>query len=412
MAEKFTPIAFMPPHPGLRADSEIRDWLQSKSAIGENMTTWAIWAIQFAYSKGGKSYDTYNGIRGELERFILYLSKEGITPDQVSPLIVSDYMKFCQNPDDEWVMRYKAHRFDVYGRPNLEWRPFYLPVESKKVSCDRNHIKSGKKPKIIKKGFSQASLKRRFSFLRQWYDDLLFEGRVDRNPVERAIRNSELIFKSTDEKQPNTFTKDEWFLIANHLLDAANEDPKWERTFFVILLMKSCYLRLSDLCRRPYHEPLMSHFYQFKGYWFLRVISKGKKERSVTVPNALLDYLVRYRETRGLEGLPSPNEHWPLIAKDKGQGGVGTRQMSRIIKEGFSEVARRIRPDDEDTANKVEDAVTHILRHTGASIDAFWRPLPELAEELGHDDPATTGRLYVHSLREERAKRGSGRALF
>ena len=389
----------MPAYPGLRKQSDIDDWLSDKTIVGPDFYPWAVRCIQFAHRKGARSQETYNGFRTILERFLLFLMKEQLTPDAVRTGHVTDFVEFCQNPESDWVMTRRAHRFDGDGHVEENWRPFF-GYEGKRPSDPKKT-----------KGFSQAALRRQFSFIKQWYEDLVDEGLVSRNPVVAATKESGYLTRGTEEVVPNSFTKDEWVKIFQALVDAANEDPAWERSLFVLLLMKSCYLRVSDLCARPHFDPMMSHIYQYKSYWFLKVMSKGLKTRSVSIPDALLEYVERYRQTRGLDGLPTPNERHPLISKDKGMGGVGKRQMDRIIKSAFKQISERLKHEDTHLSKKVEEATTHILRHTGASIDAFWRPLPELAEELGHADPGTTGRIYVHSLREERAKLGSKRSL-
>jgi len=100
-----------------------------------------------------------------------------------------------------------------------------------------------------------------------------------------------------------------------------------------------------------------------------------------------------------------------LISKGRGDGNVGVRQLNRIVNEAFQKIVEQLRNTDVPLSAKLGQASSHWLRHTGASIDALWRPLPELAEELGHSDPGTTGRVYVHSSREDRARNGSGRAI-
>lgn len=395
-----TPRPLLPMYPGFSDSSEISHWISDIPApLSADQLSLITHSIQFLQRKGAKSEYTYRGLRNEVERFLLYLFAHDMDPTDFRPGDIGQYLKFCQAPPYRWVMTSHYHRYLPDGTTEPRWRPFYV------ANADPRQEKVNRSP------VSQASMQRQFSFLNQWYKNLLDYEVAKRNPVPVAKRESPYLTNDTDESVPKHFSKDEWVTILKSLIGLADADPEWERALFIILLMKTCYLRIADLADRPYYSPTMGDFYRYRGYLFLKVMSKRKKSRSVTVPEALEPFIIRYRETRALTGLPLDGEKKPLISKGRGDGNVGVRQLNRIVNEAFQKIVEQLRNTDVPLSAKLGQASSHWLRHTGASIDALWRPLPELAEELGHSDPGTTGRVYVHSSREDRARNGSGRAI-
>jgi len=61
----------------------------------------------------------------------------------------------------------------------------------------------------------------------------------------------------------------------------------------------------------------MGHFYQdSQENWWFKTVGKGNKERDITVSEAMLKALTRYRHYRRLTpALPLPGESTPLIHK-------------------------------------------------------------------------------------------------
>jgi integrase len=65
-----------------------------------------------------------------------------------------------------------------------------------------------------------------------------------------------------------------------------------------------------------------------------------------------------------------------------------------------------------ESAQKLSEATTHYLRHTGASMEIERdRPLKDLSEDLGHASSATTDTVYVQVERRRRASSGKGRKV-
>jgi len=65
-----------------------------------------------------------------------------------------------------------------------------------------------------------------------------------------------------------------------------------------------------------------------------------------------------------------------------------------------------------EAAQKLNEAITHYLRHTGASMEIERdRPLKDLSEDLGHSSSATTDTVYVQVERKRRASSGKDRKV-
>lgn len=380
----------------LKKKEDIQAWFVSgplQAIATENQITQI---IKLLNRKRKRSEETFMGLRGEIERFLLWLVDSELLLSDVTVDELVDYVSFCDETPAHWVSSTRTRRYLPNGMPNPEWRPFY--------------IKDFKgRSKIVRRSRAQATIARQFSFLNMLFEELYEYELVAKNPVPKARKESPSVVRNTDEKPPKFFSKDNWKELFNELEKLANENPAFERPLFVFALMKSCYLRVSELSERPYWTPKFSDFYYKKDYLFLRVMGKRRKIRSVTVSDSLLPYIERYRTFRSLNEAAFEMDDAPIIAKERGYGAVSQRHLRRIIKDTLIALSKNIK--DPDLRKIAESAASHWMRHTGASIDADWRSIVDLSKELGHEDPGTTGRRYVHSDMIERAKKGKDRAL-
>ncbi len=140
-----------------------------------------------------------------------------------------------------------------------------------------------------------------------------------------------------------------------------------------------------------------------EGNWWFVTVGKGNKEREVSVSDAMLEALKRYRKARGLGPLPSPGESSPLIHKTRGKGGLtSTRQVRGIVQQVFDLAAEKMRSEGfKEDADRLGDATVHWLRHTGISEDVKHRPREHVRDDAGHGSSAITDR-YIDVGRAER----------
>ena len=234
------------------------------------------------------------------------------------------------------------------------------------------------------------------------------------NPAQLAKGDCRYFIKDAQVKEIRRLSEDQWHYVHQVAEKMADADPLHERSLFVICALKTLFLRISELSERPDWSPIMSHFWQdTDGSWWLKIYGKGRKLRDTTVPESFLAYLKRYRQFRGLSPLPSSGEHEPIVEKIRGQGGMTSRQLTRIVQTVFDEAYDLMRAaEGEDNARKLKEASTHWLRHTGASMEVErGRALKDLSEDLGHASMATTDTVYVQTENRIRAQSGKGRKV-
>ena len=140
-----------------------------------------------------------------------------------------------------------------------------------------------------------------------------------------------------------------------------------------------------------------------EGNWWFLTVGKGNKEREISVSDAMLEALKRYRLSRGLPALPAPGESSPLIHKTRGKGGISsTRQIRSIVKHCFDSAGAKMRADGfVEDAERLGDATVHWLRHTGISEDVKHRPREHVRDDAGHGSSAITDR-YIDVEQAER----------
>ena len=89
------------------------------------------------------------------------------------------------------------------------------------------------------------------------------------------------------------------------------------------------------------------------------------------------------------------------------------RHLIRVVQQVFDEAYSTMKQArGEDGARKLQEASTHWLRHTGASMEIErGRALKDLSEDLGHASMATTDTVYVQSESRKRAESGMHRKV-
>ena len=177
-------------------------------------------------------------------------------------------------------------------------------------------------------------------------------------------------------------------------------------------MLKTLYLRVSELSERSNWQPAWKHFWQDSdGNHWLKVFGKGSKIRDISVPIALFPYIKRYQTYRTHLN-PNFGANSSLVAKNRGSGGMTSRQLRRIVQQAFDMAHDKMVSEGlQDDAKALREATTHWLRHTGASQDISTRPLKHMADDLGHASMGTTDQVYIQSDMKERARSGKDREV-
>lgn len=369
-----------------------------------------LWGADFLrYIGRNKSAHTYVRFRNETERFLLwaFLFKEAPV-DSLRKSDILDYADFCWKPPVHWIALHLADRFQLrngaYMR-NPQWLPF-------RMKTAKNHQVAA--PDRKKYRPSQQTFTAMFTGLIAFYRYLMNEELCYGNPAQIAKKDCRHFIADSQVREVRRLSEEQWQYVLSTAEDLAEKDSLYERSLFIVASLKTLFLRISELSERPAWAPLMSHFWQDEnGSWWLKAYGKGRKLRDVTVPTQYLTYLKRYRTFRGLAALPHPDDHSPLVEKIRGQGGMTTRHLTRLVQEVFDAAYIKMRAaKGEDHARKLQTASTHWLRHTGASMEIErGRALKDLSEDLGHASMATTDTVYVQSENRKRAESGKGRKV-
>lgn len=371
-----------------------------------------IFVLEFLYIMGRKSEGTFIRFRNEIERWCLFCWQsrhKGIF--DVNRNDIEAYIEFVYKPHKNCIglsvqQRFKSKSGQFYS--NHKWRPFVSKVPK---SLSKKMLSSS--PNIDNYRPSQESLISTFTAISVLYQHAQMEEICDKNFVPVVKKSCPYLVKEVQRKTPDTLSELQWEYVLGTTAEMADKDTQYERNLFIVVTLKSLYLRVSELSEHLKWRPTMSDFsHDNDGFWYLTVFGKGNKIRSVTVPTAYLVFLKRYRNYRGLSPLPSPDEDTPMLNKLRGSGNMSARQVRRIVEQSFDYAIAALQKDGfGEDANYLMAATTHWLRHTGATEDAGSRPLKHLADELGHASSETTDKNYIQSNIKDRARSGVNRKI-
>jgi site-specific recombinase XerD len=346
-------------------------------------------ASEFIYSYRG-SPDTFNTYRREVEHFLhwcfIIVNK---LLNQIVREDIETYIEFTNQPPRNWIGKKNVSRFmnrEGERVPNPEWRPY--------VSTSEEYAAS------------QSAIQSLFSVLSSFFNFLIQENYITANPIAQLRQKSKFLRKKQQSKgQIRRLSPLQWDYVMEAAETLARKEPLvHERTLFIMNALYAMYLRISELVETSRWQPQMGHFQsdQEANWWFVTV-GKGNKEREISVSNAMLEALKRYRLSRDLSPLPGPGESTPLIHKTRGKGGItSTRQIRGIVQKCFDLATARIRTEGfSDEADRLSNATVHWLRHTGISEDVKHRPREHVRDDAGHGSSAITDR-YIDVERTER----------
>lgn len=368
------------------------------------------WGKDFLlYIGRNKSEHTYVRFRNEVERFLLWIflfCQKPVTELRKPQLL--EYADFCWRPPVNWISLANADRFlpsDGFNRSNPIWAPFRLktPKNQPNINSDKKKYKP-----------SQETLTATFTALIAFYKYLMNEEISNGNPAQLAKGDCRYFIADAQVKEVRRLSEAQWQYVMETVHEMAAEDSLYERSLFIVATLKTLFLRISELSERREWSPTMGHFWQDENQnWWLKIFGKGRKLRDVTVPTQYLEYLKRYRNFRSLSLLPYPGEQSPLVEKVRGQGSMTARHLTRLVQEVFDAAYIKMKTRlGDDQARKLQEASTHWLRHTGASMEIErGRALKDVSEDLGHASMATTDTVYVQSENRKRAESGKGRKV-
>lgn len=357
------------------------------------------------------SPSTFKGYRSYIERLILWswiVQKKSVTD-----LVRSDaeqFMAFNNAPPASWVggtvvRRYLKNKGHLVF--NKMWRPYGIKIAKalRKHAEEQDISLAGAKCQP-----ARASKVLMFSVCSSFYDFLAQEGMDIANPIKSIKQKSAFVSETRIKRKGKSLTKMQWDFIIDQAEAMADADPKHERTLFIVVALFAMYLRVSDLAGNKDWYPTMGCFVKSGDSWWFEVVGKGNKERDISVKDAFLPYLKRYRQSRNLSPLPFKDEEEPLLVTKGGRKGLRARQIRNIVQPVFDGARAKMIASGhtEEEAQELMEATLHWLRHTGATFDAPYRDAKHMQDDLGHASLATTQDIYYNSINEERAASNRG----
>jgi site-specific recombinase XerD len=260
-------------------------------------------ALSFLKSYNG-SLGTFTSYRRDVERFLhwctLVANKKLV---ELKRQDIEDFIKFCQKPPKSWIGLYKTPRFltkDGIRLPNPKWRPFV-------VTIPKAAYRTGERPNLKDFELSQTAIKDMFAILGSFYNYLLQEDYVYMNPVALIRQKSKFVRKTQDIPKIRRLSERQWKYVIETAEEMAQTHPSLhERTFFMMSILYSMYLRISELAASKRWSPAMNHFFMDNDEnWWFTTVGKGNKQRQIAVSDTMLEALKRWRVYLGLSPLPS-----------------------------------------------------------------------------------------------------------
>lgn len=407
MALEYTPIPLFDTleHLELSFDTQlthIKSRLPADIAINEVHADYQQ-TCNFLHAYRG-SAETFKSYRREIERllqwtwFIRIKSLKDLRRNDLEA-----FLEFCQAPPKNWIGIQHVPRFiDKDGQrvANPIWRPFIAAI-SKKAHRD------GDVPNVKSYVLSQSALQAIFAILSSYFNYLEQEEHTFGNPISQIRQKSKFLRKHHGMKTIRRLSELQWaYIIETAELMAAENPGLHERTLFIMNALFAMYLRISELAASARWIPQMGHFYKdMDNNWWFKTVGKGNKERDISVSNAMLEALKRYRISLELSSLPSPGESTPLIPKALGKGPIeGTRHIRKIVQYCFDQTIERLKKDGfKEDAELLMAATVHWLRHTGISEDVKIRPREHVRDDAGHSSSAITDQYIDIELRARHA---------
>lgn len=356
------------------------------------------------------SKDTFTSYRREVERLLhwawLVVKKplKGLDRNNIR-----DYLQFVAAPPKHWIGTKTVNRFvdshDGIRQPNTDWRPFVVKVS--KVA--RLH---GKAPENTHYQLSNKSIEAIFAILSSMFTFLQQEEYLEANPVALIRQKKGYIQRQQTRKVTRKLSQTQWMYVINTCEAMAKEDPKHQRTLFLMSAFYLLGLRISELAFGETRQATMGNFAPDKrGLWWYTTVGKGNKVRDVAVPDELLSALKNYRQSLNLSPLPHREEPTPLFPKQKGRDGLGARQIRNVVQRVFDNAIFELKRTGKlDEAEDLATATVHWLRHTAISSEVEYRPREHIRDDVGHENPATMDK-YIDTDRVARHQSAQGKRL-
>jgi site-specific recombinase XerD len=337
-------------------------------------------------ARASHSVATRIGYTREAERFLMWLRME--RQKDLRGARVEDcmaYMRFIDDVPDAWISRRRAARFAT------GWAPFRGPLTkaSQRLCLDTLHSLF---TWLQKSGYLRGN---------PW---LLIDTRMEDDRKEEGDYGS------------RAFTPAAWKVLMQALALPSGAEPSdaersgaghsamvkpmsVARMRWICVFVHSVGLRSTELLTLTRGD-----FKELPKGWVVKVEGKGRKRRSIPVPNSAMEATRAYFAEKGVvfDGAPA---HTPMLSALKD---VSARISYQALYMSFTAFVRRTIRNSNLSATEKSQAVrasAHWLRHTYATRSAErGMPLDILQENMGQSDPRVTARYYRAQMERRQAE--------
>jgi integrase len=172
---------------------------------------------------------------------------------------------------------------------------------------------------------------------------------------------------------------------------------KKARLIFLVNILFFLGLRIHELALATWQN-----FRKVNNKWWFFTKGKGDRYGKIPVNSELLLAFMRYRQSMGLQPLPTGEDEGPIFTSIHNKTkSLSARQMSNLLKELARKTADNF-PGDQIRQDKFSKFSPHWLRHLSASRqDLAGISFTHIKENMRHKSEATT-RAYVHAFDDNR----------
>ena len=348
-------------------------------------------ALDSWLSVKGNSQKTRAAYKKELERLLLWSLLERHKP--LSSLTTDDAKAYQQ-----WLKALDCHnQVWVSTKPTTlaDWKPFYCRMS-------RKDLESG----LV---LTTASVNYALTVIKSCMSWLVSQHYLKHNNFDavQALRGQ------TSRPGTRLFNTAQFKFILAYAKKRADAEPtpSNRRDFFILTFGFFTGLRLSELAMARVGD-IEKHDRDTR--YVLKVVGKGNKERSSSLPGIFIKELhsyLKFRYPRNYEGFSRLNPDTPLIANLKSGDEVkplssnALHHALSVFFQGMLADLKASGVEDPGFIDKLELASTHWLRHSYASylVNDRHIQLSFARDELGHSNIATTS-IYLNAEEWERQK--------
>lgn len=239
-----------------------------------------------------------------------------------------------------------------------------IPIELSQI--EMNHIESFL-TYLYDLGIAYNSQARIISGLRSFFDFLMLEQRVLKNPMQWIEAPKHI------RHLPDVISVEEIDLMLSCIDQTKSESL---RNHALLEILYSCGLRVSELVNLKFEDLFLDEDY-------LRITGKGNKQRFVPISQTAKTYLNNYTQQQRLLQIPQKNHESYVFLNRRGR--KLTRVMVFII---IKDLALK--------ANIKKSISPHTFRHSFAThLVEGGADLRAIQEMLGHESITTT-EIYTH----------------